>query len=363
MADAVFKFLDAYTKEDKDWFFGREQDELELYEMTFNTRLMLIYGASGTGKTSLVQCGLSRRFGAIRWKALYVRRSGNIMQSLRNELEKEIAKYAYPGMERKKDLLPLIEQLQKLAFTPVYLIFDQFEELFTLRPRDDEEQAVKDRYEAEKAEFYQFVIDATNAQHDSSCHILLVIREEFIAHLWEFEKKMPNLFRYRYRVERMRPEQVEDVIGKMLKIAHLKFDEAIPATVVERLKIGKSSIELTYLQVYLTRLYELAVTKKTTDSIYLSTELLDKMGKIEDVIGELLDTALRALEASFPKDRQGLPLRLLGAMVSDEKTKKVLSDTQLREAEAYHKLGMTEDEYDKCIRVFDSLKIIRRYES
>ncbi|MFZ4428613.1 MAG: ATP-binding protein, partial [Saprospiraceae bacterium] len=79
MAKTVFKFLDAYTKEDKDRFFGREEDEAQLYEMSFNTRLMLIYGASGTGKTSLVQCGLSRRFGNTRWKEVYVRRGGDIM--------------------------------------------------------------------------------------------------------------------------------------------------------------------------------------------------------------------------------------------------------------------------------------------
>ena len=46
-----FKFLDAYTKEDKDIFFGREAETDELYDRVFETNLVLLYGASGTGKT------------------------------------------------------------------------------------------------------------------------------------------------------------------------------------------------------------------------------------------------------------------------------------------------------------------------
>ena len=45
-----FKFLDAYTIEDKDVFFGREKETEALYEMVFETKMLLLYGMSGTGK-------------------------------------------------------------------------------------------------------------------------------------------------------------------------------------------------------------------------------------------------------------------------------------------------------------------------
>ncbi|MBK8045235.1 MAG: hypothetical protein IPK21_22860 [Haliscomenobacter sp.] len=263
-------------------------------------------------------------------------------------------------MAIEKDPIKAIAQLQQLVFTPVYLIFDQFEELFTLRPhKGDKAELEKD--EAEKASFFDFVRQVTDPEYALGCHILLVIREEFIAHLWEFEKVVPSLFNYRYRIERMRPEQVQEVIRKMLKLPDLEVGDGVPKTITERLEIGKTGIELTYLQVYLERLYQRAAGKKKAAKIKLNTAVIDEMGEIEDVIGKFLDEELRKLEAHFPPERKGLPLQLLGAMVSDEKTKKVLSEDQLESARL--QMGMSEEEFKTCMVTFDRMKIIRRYEN
>ena len=45
-----FKFLDAYNKADTDIFFGRDEEVEALYQMTFQSDILLVYGASGTGK-------------------------------------------------------------------------------------------------------------------------------------------------------------------------------------------------------------------------------------------------------------------------------------------------------------------------
>jgi putative ribosome biogenesis GTPase RsgA len=67
-----FKFLDAYTREDSDFYFGRNDEINALYEMVFQTDLLLVYGASGTGKSSLIQCGLASKFQSHDWlDALY----------------------------------------------------------------------------------------------------------------------------------------------------------------------------------------------------------------------------------------------------------------------------------------------------
>jgi hypothetical protein len=51
--------LDAYTLNDSAFYFGRDEEITTMYEMVFQTDLLLVYGASGTGKTSLIQCGLA----------------------------------------------------------------------------------------------------------------------------------------------------------------------------------------------------------------------------------------------------------------------------------------------------------------
>jgi MoxR-like ATPase len=65
--NSPFKFLDAYTIDDRQAFFGREEEVAALYDMVTRNRLILVYGQSGTGKTSLIQCGLAARFDATDW--------------------------------------------------------------------------------------------------------------------------------------------------------------------------------------------------------------------------------------------------------------------------------------------------------
>ena len=77
-----FKFLDAYSREDEDIFFGRDEEVEALYQMVFQTDLILIFGASGTGKTSLIQCGLASKFQPYEWLAMSIRRGDNLNASL-----------------------------------------------------------------------------------------------------------------------------------------------------------------------------------------------------------------------------------------------------------------------------------------
>ena len=81
-----FKFLDAYTREDLDQFFGRGEETTQLYELVNQNRLVLLYGPSGTGKTSLIQCGLGNRFEATDWLPLFVRRGAHLPTSLQKAL-------------------------------------------------------------------------------------------------------------------------------------------------------------------------------------------------------------------------------------------------------------------------------------
>ena len=81
-----FKFLDAYTREDKGIFFGRTEEVDALQEMVAKNRLALIYGPSGAGKTSLVQCGLANRYHPTDWYPLFIRRNEDINRSLEEAL-------------------------------------------------------------------------------------------------------------------------------------------------------------------------------------------------------------------------------------------------------------------------------------
>ncbi len=86
---APFKFLDSYTKKDKEIFFGRETEIEELYAKVFQSKLLLVYGASGTGKSSVINCGLANKFQDSDWLPIHIRKGEDINQSLLNQLLRE----------------------------------------------------------------------------------------------------------------------------------------------------------------------------------------------------------------------------------------------------------------------------------
>ncbi|HMQ90622.1 MAG TPA: AAA family ATPase, partial [Flavilitoribacter sp.] len=90
--NSPFKFLDPYELEDRDAFFGRDAETRALYSLVSKNRLTFVYGPSGTGKTSLVQCGLAALFGGVDWLPLFVRKGEDINDSLRRELSKAAGK-------------------------------------------------------------------------------------------------------------------------------------------------------------------------------------------------------------------------------------------------------------------------------
>ena len=154
-----FKFLDSYTAEDKEIFFGREEEVEQLYQMVFQSDILLLYGASGTGKTSLIQCGLASRFQSHDWLEIFVRRHNNINESLlrtlkAKEVETEEEDFEEfdntigdenPTLSNTKPSCQLANSFRNIYlhhFRPIYLIFDQFEELFILGNKEEQDKFI-----------------------------------------------------------------------------------------------------------------------------------------------------------------------------------------------------------------------------
>ena len=352
MSKSPFKFLNAYQKEDAGFFFGREKETEDLYEMTYDTRLMLIVGASGTGKTSIIQCGLANKFKETRWEDIYIRREENINESTTKELEKKLLESGGDMFGKGETLLEKLDFIHRATFKPIYLIFDQFEELFIINPNESEQIAFFN--------FIDAVIDSPIA-----CKVILIMRDEFITHLWEYEKIIPTLFDHRYRIERMRSSKMEEVITASLQklsakeIIQTEQKEVIANRILEKLTEGRAGLELTYLQVYLDRLYQEANKKEDSPPLF-SPDLVNKVGTFEDLIGEFLSDQIKDLENQLGPDKKGIPIRLLSAMITDEKTKKVLTDTDLENL--MEQLNLTREEFQLCIQAFENMRILKQYD-
>jgi hypothetical protein len=140
--------LAAYRESDSSLFFGRDRESAELQRLLRRETLTVLFGASGTGKTSLLNAGLFPQLRANNFLPVYIRMDhsaadpkyvvqirNRISEAAReHNLEEQHLSPAPSGHEET-----LWEYLHRVVFwdrrnnpiTPV-LVLDQFEELFTL---------------------------------------------------------------------------------------------------------------------------------------------------------------------------------------------------------------------------------------
>jgi len=320
MKQSPFKFLSAYQKEDQAFFFGREVETKALYELVLQSRLTMLYGASGTGKTSLIRCGLANQFQTHDWKEIYVRRKNNLIDSLWAELQKNaITPFADLNGDGIISVSEAVESLFLDYFTPIYLIFDQFEELFILGSP------------AEQAEFIQTIGELLGS--GQNCHLILSLREEYVGHLYEMEKQIPQLLQSRLRVELMSRENLKKVVGGT--VAHIGIGVENPDQTISKIleNIGgkkTGSVSLPYLQVYLDKLYRTA--HQPNGKVTFTADLVTATGAIQDVLDDFLENQIREVDAQ--QGKADLTRRLLNGFLTTEGTKRPctleeLNDQQL----------------------------------
>jgi len=368
-----FKFLDAYSKEDTDIFFGRDEEIAILYEMVFQSSILLIYGASGTGKTSLIQCGLASRFQSHDWLALTIRRGSNINEAFEKaladaggntSLEQDDMGWLEEVMDEKEAAVTTSPRLASLAqslkavylnsFRPIYLIFDQFEELFILGST------------AEQQQFIETVKEIL--QVEQPVKMIFSIREEYLGHLNRFERAVPQLLRKKLRVEPMNLDKVRQVIIGATNYKNsnirLKKDETdlVAEGIFDKIKGTEKTltIQLPYLQVFLDKFY-LEITKDETrqaDAVFTS-EALNKIGDIGDVLRNFLEeqvtTISRKLSPAYPDISVEIIWNILSPFATLEGTKEPINKQGL-----YDRLpGLSPVLIDATVEAFINSRILR----
>ena len=238
--EPLFIGLKAYSEDQAEMFFGREEEIKTLYKLIKSNTITIVFGKSGTGKTSLLNAGVFPKLREIYCLPFRIRlefndHSDNLITQIKQVLRTEIDKYefhveSYPTTETLWEYFHK-EPLWKII-TPV-LIFDQFEEIFTLANKSNRfkrqeldllvdelsdlvENSIPDKLKNEfidGKEVLDFNYDKQKAK------IIFSFREDFLAEIESLTVKIPSVKNSRFRLKPMHGQQAFDVITKTWKKA------------------------------------------------------------------------------------------------------------------------------------------------
>ncbi len=144
-----YKGLNSFGYDDQANYYGREEEAKEIAKTLKTTRLLTLLGASGSGKSSLIYAGVVPLIEEDGIEILTFRPLDNPLKSLASlfipllyedkleQLRKE-RELANDLLKNSITITQLVERLlEKKRAKRLYLVIDQFEELFTLT--DDKE--------------------------------------------------------------------------------------------------------------------------------------------------------------------------------------------------------------------------------
>src|SRR5579862_1493195 len=224
--------LASFTEETRAFFYGRDEEVAELARRVQRKLLTVLFGQSGLGKTSILRAGLVPRLRGQNYCPIYVRIDYSrdtpepaeqikaaIRVSARRAGEWTQVGVAVEGeslwefLHHRDDVL---RDESGNALTPL-LIFDQFEEIFTLAQSDDFGRARAARFIAELADLVEnrppAAFEASLENDEAAAErfdfsradyrVLIALREDYLAQLEGLKKQMPSISQNRLRLAPM----------------------------------------------------------------------------------------------------------------------------------------------------------------
>lgn len=174
--ETPFRFLEAYEEADAPWFFGRDREASQLLTTLERHPLVVLTGASGAGKTSLVNAGLMprlRRRGV--WRVVRFSPGhdplGRLARGLATQSDVELP----PGqlLSRPGLAAAALRRWARQAQAQVLVYVDQFEELFTQGLTPEVRQA------------FGMALAAAADEPGAPVRVVLSVREDFLSRIAE----------------------------------------------------------------------------------------------------------------------------------------------------------------------------------
>jgi hypothetical protein len=309
--------LVSFTEETRSYFHGREEEAAELSRRVQRKLLTVLFGQSGLGKTSILQAGLVPRLRPEGFCPVYVRLdydpkapspADQIKRALFTATEAAgtwtqsgsavAGETLWEFLHHRDDVL---KDAGGRTLTPI-LIFDQFEEIFTLAQSDDAGRRRAQEFLADLADLVEnrppaalearIDRDETDAARfdfaRADYRILISLREDYLAHLEGLKAQMPSVTQNRMRLARMTGAQaVSAVLAPAPHLVSGAVAEAVVRFVAGGADLARAEVEPSLLSLICR---ELNNTRIAQGHAEISADLL--AGSRDTILSEFYGRAL-----------------------------------------------------------------------
>ena len=300
-----YKGLRSFEPEDKDQFFGRDQLIAGLINELEQTNLILLLGASGSGKSSVVRAGLvpwlCQQWGT-RLVNLTLRPDLDPFESLYGSLlgrfKQSDARLARGG---QVDTLTQIVKRLKQPESFGFIFIDQFEELFTISDQDK-----RDRFITSLAKLCQ------EQAADRTLKIVATMRADFLDRLdAEPVNRLARLTdKHRPLMTQMYPDELRLAIEQPAAHHGVVFEQGLVETIIKDVQ-GQAGY-LPLLQYTLNQLWESEVRDGGIHDRTLNIHSYRLIGGVRGALQKRVSQIYAALSEPEKLAAQRIFLKLVG---------------------------------------------------
>ncbi len=293
-------------------FFGRERMIDDVIDRLARNRLVLIHGASGSGKSSLVRAGvmpkLARQFQrhGEPWLTCAMRPSGGPLWNLATEFARLEGRASDPerigaivGLfnRRGANLAGVAGAIEGMAGKSLCILVDQFEELFRFEKETSREEA---------GLFVDLIAraapegDGPPVPGAVDVHVVVTMRSEFLGECARFDGLAETINRTQYLVPRMDDDSLIRAIRRPAQMFGGFVEEALADRLVASVR-GRED-ELPLLQHGLMLMWEEATRAAAPGArIALDGAIVENAGGLADLLSRHADTIMQSVA---PDDRR-----------------------------------------------------------
>jgi tetratricopeptide (TPR) repeat protein len=253
--------LQAFGEEDQSFFFGRREKRDELLSMVRREVLTVFFGRSGLGKTSLLRAGLfpvlrEEQFLPIPIRFDFSSETGSLVGQVRKLITAELVdkEIEAPTIGADETLWEYFHRAQlwnsRNRLMMPLLIFDQFEEIFTLGRHDPRVQPflvelsdlIENRIPQQvRARLERTGEDLPFCYDRQNFHVIISLREDYLPYLEDIRPLLPSISQNYFRLDQMNGGQALEAI---LKPGGHLVDEEVARQILAFIAGGRSEIDV-----------------------------------------------------------------------------------------------------------------------